>query len=123
VRRVGTGFKFDWVFRRGERHGQRTLDRSGFHLHLGDASKLTLDQQMDIAVQFLESNRDAIVRLRQWPGLEEAMVMLSPEHPMRHDVVGSPIIDIPLELMRICTDLRMEIAVGIRYKWMGRPEE
>jgi hypothetical protein len=119
---VGTGFKFDWMFRRGERHGQRTLDRSGFHLHLGDATKLTLDQQVGIATQFLTSNREAIVRLRQWPGLEEAKVMLSPEHPMRHDVVGSPIIDIPLALMRICTDMQLEIALGIRYKWMDRPE-
>jgi hypothetical protein len=120
---VGTGFKFDWVFRLGERHGQRTLDRSGFHLHLGDATKLTLDQQTVIATQFLTSNRETIVRLRNWPGLEDANVMLSPEHSMWHDVVGSPIIDIPLELMRICTDLRLGIALGIRYKWINRPEE
>jgi hypothetical protein len=120
---VGTGFKFDWIFRRGERHGQRNLDRSGFHLHLGDATKLSLDQQIGIAAQFLTSNREAIVRLRQWPGLEDIKVMLSPEHPMRPDVVGSPIVDIPLELMRICTDLGLGIALGIRYKWIDRPVE
>jgi hypothetical protein len=120
---AATGFKFDRIFRRGERHGQRVCDQSGFNLHLGDAAKLTLDQQITIATQFLTANREAIVRLLQWRGLEKAIIDLSPEHPMRGDFVGGPIVHIPLELMQICTELRLEIALCIRYKWVDRSEE
>jgi hypothetical protein len=68
---AATSLHCDRVFRCGEKYGSGgwSRERSGFNLCLGDKSKLSLEQQAEVAARFLDDNRKVLARLKAWPGL------------------------------------------------------
>jgi hypothetical protein len=120
---AATGLHCDRVFRRGEKYGYRgdwTEESSGFNLYLGDESKLDLEQQVEVALRFLDENREALSRVSTWPGLESATLAFSPEVEVETSMVSTKVYRFPVSLVRSCAALRLELGFAVRLKW---PEE
>jgi hypothetical protein len=119
---AATGLHGDRVFRCGEKYGSGgwTHERSGFNLWLGDESKLSLEQQVEVAVRFLDDNRQSLSRLKAWPGLESATLALSPEVELNRSIVCTKLYAFPVSLVQACAALGLELGLAVRLKW---PEE
>jgi hypothetical protein len=119
---AATGLHCDRVFRRGEKYGSGgwTRESSGFNLWLGDESKLSLEQQVEVALRFLDDNREALSRLKAWPGLESATLALSPEVEIHRSIVCTKLYGFPVSLVQSCAALGLELGLVVRLKW---PEE
>ena len=79
------------VFRKGEPRSQRPAARlcktSGVSLVVSEADFDQLDQQQNEAVEFLSLHREALARMRAFPGVEEACLDFGTE--MRNVIVQS----------------------------------
>jgi hypothetical protein len=87
---------------------------------IGEAGELTFEQQVKAAICFVDENREALSRLRQWPGLRAAEILFSPEVALRGNVVCTRSYTIPASLVQSCAALGLELGVAVRLKW---PEE
>ncbi len=79
------------VFRKGEARSQRPAARpcktSGVSLVVSEADFDQLGQQQNEAVEFLSRHREALARMRAFPGVEEACLDFGTE--MRNVIVQS----------------------------------
>lgn len=110
-----TGLRCDSIFRRGEQYKW-----TGFRLVIGKAEELTFEQQVEAAIRFVDENREVLSRLRQWPGLREAVIIFSPEVALKGGVVCTRRYTMPVTLVQSCAALGLELGVAVRLKW---PEE
>ena len=112
---AATGLRCDRVFRRGEKYNS-----SGFSRVIGKAGKLSFEQQVEVAIRFVDENREVLIRLREWPGLGTAEILFSPEVELRRNTVCTTSYTLPVSLVQSCAALGLELGVAVRLKW---PEE
>lgn len=108
-----TTFHCDRKFRRGENHHYS----SGFSRVLGKATKLTFEQQVEVAVGFIAEYKDDLCRLMMWPGVTEVEILLTPEVELAPYIVGIRSYTIPPSLMQACAALGLVVGVAVRVKW------
>jgi hypothetical protein len=116
---AATGLHCDRVFRCGEKYGSGgwPRDHSGFNRWLADESELSLEQQFEVAARFLNENREALSRLRAWPGLDTAMLALIPDLEVTRSVICTKLYAFPASLVHSCAELRLELGLAVRLKW------
>lgn len=100
------------VFRKGEARSQRPAARpsqtSGVSLLVSEADFDQLDQQQDKALEFLATHREALARMRAFPGVEEASLDFGTE--MRNVIVQSD--SFPPELLAHLAQLRARLVLS-----------
>jgi hypothetical protein len=106
------------VFRRG----QGSYKSSGFSLVLGNSEQLTFDQQVDVALHFLDENRELLTRLKAWPGVDHAEILLTPELKLKPSVICTKSYTFPVALVQACAALGLELGTAVRLKWPERQE-
>jgi hypothetical protein len=108
-----TSFGADWVYHRGEEYFQS----SGFGRVLGNATELTFEQQVKVAVDFITQHHDEIRQLMMWPGVKEVEVLLTPEVQLKFNTVCTRSYLIPPSLIQACAALGLTVAIAVRVKW------
>jgi hypothetical protein len=106
----GSAFQPCNVFRKGERRGKSsTWTTSGFTLEVSAASGSELDVQIQDALEFLRINREDIVRLTCWTGVED--VRLDFGLSRNHSFLQCSYL--PPELLELAGTMKVGIEISI----------
>lgn len=81
---------------------------NGLEIELGDGTELSMQEQQQVAVEFLSENRQSLVKLRSSPGLRS--IGLGLQEMVHADSAGS-IMDLDPALMRIVLDIGIEVTI------------
>lgn len=109
-----TTLGYQRVFRRRDNNVQFS---SGFTRVIGNAAELTFDQQVHLAVRFIEEHKSELKRLMTWPGVTKVEVILSPALELARNIVCTQCYSVPPSLVQACASLGLSVGIAVRVKW------
>lgn len=105
-----SGLVTDTIYRRGERRSTNSVSTSsGFTTLVSDENEL--EQQVQVAVEYLLTNNEALGRLRGLPGVTAVLLDFGCEFPTKG--IAGRYYRLPVSLLEACAALGIEIELSV----------